>query len=110
VQSHFVSSDLEEYVFSFQKPTVAKIIKLVNLLEQFGSALRMPYSKQVAPHLFELRIRGKEEVRIFYCFHKGAVVFVHACQKKSQQLPLREIEYARTKQRALTKNSIYAIN
>ena len=107
--SYCISENLRDYIHSFQKPTQAQVLKLVALLEQFGSELRMPYSKQLRPNLYELRIRGKEEIRIFYCFHHDAAVLLHAYKKKSQKMPLKEISHAEKMLKHLKKDSIYAI-
>ncbi|HCU25070.1 MAG TPA: hypothetical protein DF383_08635, partial [Deltaproteobacteria bacterium] len=43
------------------------------------------------PGLYELRPGNH---RIFYCYHKGAIVLLHAFRKKSKQTPQKEIETA----------------
>ncbi|MHA1658559.1 MAG: type II toxin-antitoxin system RelE/ParE family toxin [Promethearchaeota archaeon] len=47
-----------------------------------------------AVRLFELRIRGKQEVRIFYTFHKSQIILFHGFVKKSQKIPKKEIRVA----------------
>lgn len=64
------------------------------LLANNGPRLTYPYSKKVGPNLFELRIKGREAVRIFYCFYKNQIYLLHAFRKKSQKLPPREIKTA----------------
>jgi phage-related protein len=54
----------------------------------------MPHSKQVRDDLFELRLRGKREVRIFYIFRKNKVILLSGFLKKTQELPKKEIEKA----------------
>lgn len=54
----------------------------------------MPYSKKLLSNLYELRVRGQQEVRIFYCFHQDQAIIVHAFIKKSQKTPTKEIETA----------------
>lgn len=76
------------------KPSYAKSSKQIKLLATFGHRLGMPYSKQISRNLFELRIRGKQEIRIFYCFHQNQAVILHFFIKKSQKTPHREIETA----------------
>lgn len=62
----------------------------------------MPYSKQILTNLFELRIRGQQETRIFYCFHQSRAVVVHIFIKKSQKTPKKEIETALARISVLT--------
>jgi phage-related protein len=61
----------------------------------------MPHSKHLANGLLELRIRGTREIRIFYCFHKNKAVLLHACVKKTQKTPEKELNAARTAKDAL---------
>ena len=75
---------------------VAKAIKTIELLEEFGNDLRMPHSRHMDDGLLELRIRGKREIRIFYCFRKNKAVLLHACIKKTQRTPEKELHKART--------------
>ena len=54
----------------------------------------MPHSKQLAKGLYELRVRGKEEVRILYCFKKKDIYLLHGFKKQTQKTPGKEIEIA----------------
>lgn len=63
----------------------------------------MPHSKMLGSGLYELRIRGREEIRIFYCFKANKIIFLlHAFKKKAQQTPKREIELALQRVKSLT--------
>lgn len=77
---------------SFQ--TQSKITHLLDLLELHGSTLGMPHSKRLDKNLFELRIRGKQELRILYCFQKRDVMLLHVFKKQTQKTPRKEIETA----------------
>jgi phage-related protein len=74
---------------------LAKAIRTIELLEEFGNDLGMPHSRHMAEGLLELRVRGTREVRIFYCFHKQKAVLLHAFIKKTQKSPIQEIDRAR---------------
>ncbi|MEX2007480.1 MAG: type II toxin-antitoxin system RelE/ParE family toxin [Candidatus Levyibacteriota bacterium] len=102
MKTSFINPKLETYLFSLEKATIAKIVRMTQLLEAFGNKLDMPYSKQLGRNFYELRIRGSQEVRIFYCFHQNKAIFVHAFLKKSQKTPAKEIEIALTRIKALT--------
>lgn len=93
---------LDDFITQLEKPIGTKVARHINLLEQFGSELRMPYSKSLGNHLFELRIRGQQEVRIFYTFHEDKAVLLHGFIKKTQKTPAREIETAMSKAKVLT--------
>lgn len=84
----------EEFIRGLELSTYLKILRVVDMLERFGNGLGMPYSKHINGRLFELRVRGKQEVRLFYAFHGGSAVVVHGFIKKSDQIPERELKTA----------------
>ncbi len=97
----FFDSTLEIFIASLETPALAKVLRTVDLLEMFGNQLGAPHSKKVDRDLFELRVRGKQEVRIFYAFVKDGIVLVHGFLKKSQRIPRKEIMVASQKLAAL---------
>ena len=90
----FFDSPVEKFIDSLERPTRAKIFRAIDLLDMFGNKLGLPHSKKVDSHLFELRARGKQEIRIFYTFHKDSAVLLHGFIKKSQRIPKKEIDMA----------------
>lgn len=60
-----IGHTIEKFIEFLEKPTIAKVLRTIDLLEDFGPQLGMPHSKKIEDGLFELRIRGKQEVRIF---------------------------------------------
>lgn len=60
----FFDSRLEKFIHSLNEATIAKVLRTIDILEMFGHKLALPHSKKVHAELFELRIRGKQEVRI----------------------------------------------
>ena len=76
---------------------VADYARLVELLVEFGPALRMPHSRAMGSGLFELRPRGREGIgRAFYCFVVGRrIVVLHAFIKKTQATNQADIAIAR---------------
>ncbi|MDO8499281.1 MAG: type II toxin-antitoxin system RelE/ParE family toxin [bacterium] len=97
----FFDIRLQKFIISLEKPTHAKVLHMIDLLEQFGSVLGMPHSKKISPRLFELRVRGVQEVRIIYAFHNGAVMLLHGFIKKAQKIPTKELRLAYYKLRSL---------
>lgn len=92
-----------EFLKKFKKPTSAKIVKSIDLLEQYGLTLRMPHVRSLSSGLFELRVRGTQEIRILFCYHKNTVHFLHGFVKKSQKAPQQELELAKKRKQTLTK-------
>ena len=85
---------IQDFINSLDKPTIEKVARTINLLEKFGNRLTMPHSKYIESNLHELRIRGKQEIRIFYCFSRNGAYLLHGFMKKSQKTPDREIKQA----------------
>lgn len=85
---------VETFIRSLEKSTIAKTLRTIEFLENFGNKLGMPYSKKIVNNIFEIRIRGAQEVRILYTFHKNRAVLLCGFLKKSKKTPHREIEKA----------------
>ena len=95
---YFQSSRGERFVKEFidkQSPAVkGRYIGMVDFLEEYGPFLGGKYTKKVRKNLYELRIAGKEQIRIFYTVKGKEIILLHAFKKKSQKLPKKEIEIA----------------
>jgi len=87
---------VEVFLTSLTDKEIAKTIRTIELLEEFGNNLGMPHSRHMTDGLLELRVRGKREIRLFYCFHKRKIFLVHAYIKKTQKTDEKELRYART--------------
>lgn len=96
-------TSLEKFIKTLQKPTIAKVLRSIDLLEQFGQQLGPPHTKKITDNLFELRISGKQEVRIFYTFYKSRIFLLHGFVKKSQKIPSKEIKIALQKTKKLDR-------
>ncbi|MBI2008905.1 type II toxin-antitoxin system RelE/ParE family toxin [Candidatus Saccharibacteria bacterium] len=96
---------VQEFINAQDTSTRSKFAKLFNLLQIYGPELMMPYAKYLKDGMYELRLRGKNEVRIFYIWISGnqqKVVLLHAFKKQSQKIPAKELAVARTRQKELT--------
>ncbi len=102
METYLFNISVEKFVQSLEKSTIAKVLRTIDLLKEFGPKLGMPHSKKVKKNLFELRIRGAQEVRIFYAFHKNSAVLLHGFIKKSQKISKRELLTALQRLRGLT--------
>lgn len=94
-------SKVEKFISGLGEGVVAKVLRVIDLLEMFGNKLAFPHSRMVAPRLFELRIHGKQEVRIFYTFHKNEAVLLRGFVKKTQRISRKEIDVALSKLKTL---------
>ena len=103
MEIRFFNNEIEEFISSLEKSTIAKVLRTFDLLETFGNRLGMPHSKKVDDGLFELRVRGVQEVRFLYTFRKGEIVIVlHGFIKKSQKIPSKQLRLAQQRKSSLT--------
>jgi phage-related protein len=94
---------VEEFIKSQNSKTIAKIMHVIDLLEKYGSFLSMPHSKKLSSPIYELRVRGKPEIRILYVFIDGNICLLHAFKKQTQKTPKKEIDTALKRLKVLTK-------
>ena len=97
-----IDGEVEKFITTLEESAISKVLRTIDLLGQFGYQLGMPHSKKVMNNVFELRIRGQQEVRIFYFFQKCEIILAHAYIKKSQKIPKQELKYVIKKARSLT--------
>ncbi len=74
----------------------AKLLAMIRLLEEQGPTLPFPYSSQVRGKIRELRAHyGDDQYRVLYFGAPGrAFVLLHAFQKRSEQIPERDVRIA----------------
>ncbi len=101
IKVQFLDGRVEKFIDSLEKETIARVLRTIDLLQNFGPALGPPHSKKIESHLFELRVRGRQDVRILYAFHGGVAMLVHGFVKKSQRIPSKEIKIARHRLKTL---------
>lgn len=89
------NSEIEKFIKSLERTSLGKTSKTIILLKTFGSNLGMPHSKRIAINLFELRVRGQQEIRIFYSYKNQQAILLSGFIKKSNKTPEREIEKAK---------------
>lgn len=94
---------VEQFAIFLDTKTRAKISNLLTLLEKHGLLLGMPYIRKMQSNLYELRVRGKVQIRIFFTIIGRNIILLHAFQKKSQKTPLKEIYVAQLRLRLVNK-------
>jgi len=97
MEINFFDKATEVFLTKLEKMTVAKVLRTIDLLECFGNQLGMPHSKSVGHKLFELRIRGQQEIRLIYTFSSNKAIILHGFVKKSQKMPKKELIIAQQK-------------
>jgi len=79
------------------KKILIKYLRIIDLMEEFGPDLGMPFSKAMGAGLFEIRAKGLEGIgRAFYCtVLKDEIVILHGFIKKTGKTPSKELEIAK---------------
>ena len=87
---------VREFIISQEKKMIAKILDMINLLQDNGYQLREPYSKALEDGLFELRIKSGSNIsRIIYFFYVNRrIILTNGFVKKTQKIPRIEIDKA----------------
>jgi phage-related protein len=101
MEIRFAHDDIERFIRKLEKPTIAKVLRTIDLLETFGHRLGMPHSKSIDAHLFELRVRGVQDVSLLYTFHDSVVIILHGFVKKTDRIPSKELSLAMARKRDL---------
>lgn len=87
----------KEFILSLDAKLRAKAFRSIDLLREFGIAMREPYTKPIGDGLFELRVKfGSDIARVLYFFFVGnRIILTNGFIKKTQKTPTQEIERAK---------------
>lgn len=88
------SKPVDNFISKSNPETRGKIFKSLDLVENYGPMIGMPHVKKINKQLYELRIRGKEEIRLLFTCSGQKIYFLHIFKKKTQKIPLRELNLA----------------
>lgn len=88
---------IAEFLDSLDNKMAAKLVGLMEILEEKGTELRMPYSEHLEEGIFELRCKqGSNITRVLYFFFVGRKIIVtNGFVKKTQKTPPKEIKLAK---------------
>jgi len=85
---------VNKFIEGLEMRLAAKISQSINLLSNNGPFLKPPDVKKLQSELYELRIRGRIPIRIFYTIVGNEYYLLHAFKKKSQKTPNKELKVA----------------
>jgi len=87
---------VEKFIDSLDVKMRVKALGCIDILAEFGNALREPYSKAIGNGLFELRIKFAGDItRIFYFFVvDNKIILTNGFIKKTRKTPPSEIALA----------------
>ena len=85
------------FIDSLETKMGAKVLSLIEILEEKGNQLRLPYSECLEDGIFELRCKfGSDITRTLYFFYEGAnIILTNGFVKKTQKTPVQEIKLAK---------------
>ena len=68
---------VQEFLDSLEPKMKAKTLRTIDLLEQNGTSLRLPYSEHLEDGIFELRTQqGSDISRVLYFFQVGNTAYL----------------------------------
>ena len=84
-----------EFILALPPDEREKCFEYIAYLEEMGEQVRRPVGDYLGQKLYELR---PKRIRVLYFFmFKDYAVLVHAFQKKTNAIPVREIKIALTR-------------
>lgn len=88
---------VSDFLDSLDIKMAAKMISLMEILGEKGTALRLPYSSHLTDGIFELRCKlGSNITRALYFFYYGGqIVITNGFVKNTQKTPSKEIKLAK---------------
>ncbi|HIV90716.1 MAG TPA: type II toxin-antitoxin system RelE/ParE family toxin [Candidatus Eisenbergiella stercoravium] len=88
---------VEDFLLSLDMKMKAKMVGLLELLEEYGNQLREPYSKHLDDGIFEIRCKvGSNITRVLYFFYyEGKIILTNGFVKKTQKTPPEQIKTAK---------------
>ncbi|MDD6363721.1 MAG: type II toxin-antitoxin system RelE/ParE family toxin [Lachnospiraceae bacterium] len=91
------STPVQEFLNTLEPKMKAKVLRTIDLLEQNGPALRLPYSGPLGDGIFELRTKqGSDITRVLYFFFVGnKAILTNGFVKKTQKTPSAVIKLAK---------------
>ena len=85
------------FIDSLEPKMGAKVLSLIEILEEKGNQLRLPYSECLEDGIFELRCKfGSDITRTLYFFYEGAnIILTNGFVQYTQITPAQEIKLAK---------------
>lgn len=86
----------DKFLDSLSDQEQRKVIRILTNIETYGLTTAIPHIKKLTgTPLWEIRILGQNNLRIFYAtVVKDSIIVLHGFTKKSQMTPPKEIETA----------------
>lgn len=88
--------EIKDFIHSLSEGPKDKVFRAIKPLSEFGLGTHLLNTKKlVGTPLWEVRVLGKDSIRIFFAvIVNGTVLILHGFVKKTQKTPSREINLA----------------
>lgn len=85
-----------KFLDSLEHKQQTKILRLILQIEEYGLISILPHTKKLSgTPLWEIRILGKDNLRVIYITpFENEVLILHGFNKKTQKTPIAEIQIA----------------
>jgi len=97
---------VEDAIIDMPPKIQARMLKLLDLVEEHGANLGAPHTTPMSDGLFEIRAKAKEGIgRALFCYMKGKHVYIlHAFVKKSQKTPKKDLDLAKARMKEVNQD------
>ena len=97
---------VEDDIIKMPPKIQARILRLLDLMEEHGANLGAPHTAPMGDGLFEIRAKAKEGIgRAFFCYMKDKHVHILlAFVKKTQKTPPKELELAKKRMKEVSQH------
>lgn len=100
---------VKEFIDAIEdKKLKAKVLKDIELLNQYGTALKKPHVDYLKDGIWELRTKQSTNIArtLYFTFSGQKIILLHGFIKKTQKTPASEIEHAiKNKEDYIRRNS-----
>lgn len=100
------NSPVKDYLINCDDKVKAKISRQIAYLYEYGINPSIPrFKKLTGYNIWEARVLGKDNIRIFCCSHLGTIYILHIFRKKSQKTNNKDIKLGQVRyEKILTSN------
>ncbi|MDZ7587068.1 MAG: type II toxin-antitoxin system RelE/ParE family toxin [Patescibacteria group bacterium] len=90
------SNPIKEFINSFKPQQQVKILRIFQYIQEYGLTIHLPQIKKLTgTPLWEIRILGKQSLRLLYVIpRKNLVLILHGFIKKTAKTPKKELKTA----------------
>jgi phage-related protein len=92
-------SPVRDYILNLTGSEKAKIFAYLRYLSEQGPGMRRPMADYLGTKLGLYELRPSRHRILYFYFEKGNIILLHAFLKKSDQIPIRDIDIALKRKR-----------